>query len=156
MRCMIALGDKDSASPDASTMGTETVAVILAAPAYVGYDTETTTLPKLTPERTARTPPKVVASVPPETTVKTVRESVVIVFTAPFANVRVADKAHDVATPTPVAAAAEVGDARREAEQKMAVEMGAGSVTLTVAPPDGARMVQFVVVAALMLTERAD
>ena len=34
MRRMIALGVVDSVSPDASTMGTETVAVMLAAAAY--------------------------------------------------------------------------------------------------------------------------
>jgi len=61
-----------------------------------------------------RTREETLASVPPEVTVNTVRASAPIAFTNPFANVSDAESVQDVATPTPAAAAAEVGAARRD------------------------------------------
>ena len=87
-------------------------------------------------------PPLIVASPLPAMTVKTVRASLPIAFITPFANVSDAVREHEVATPTPGAAAADVGDARRDEEHKRRVDTGGGSVTLMLAPPVGALIVQ--------------
>ena len=87
-------------------------------------------------------PPVIVAKDVPEMTVKTVRASVLITLTTLFAKVSDAEREQEVGTPTPGAAAAEVGDARRNAVQEMAVETGGGSVTLMLALPTGALTVQ--------------
>ena len=135
MRCIVALGDNVSVRPDAVTTGRERLAVRAAAAGKEGYVTDTTTVPNVAPDEADRTFPVTDASAPPETTVNTVRGSVPMGVTAPFAYAIDADSVHEVATPTPGADAGDAGAARRDAEQVMVVDKGEGRVTLTVPPP---------------------
>ena len=97
----------------------------------------TVTAPAPTPDLTDSVVPVTDARELPDTTVKSVRASALISLTAPFANVRVAESAQAVDTPTPAAAAGDEGDVRRDAEHERVVDTGSGSVTFTAPPPSG-------------------
>ena len=156
MRCIVALGDSTRVRPEADTTGTVRLAVRADAAGKEGYVTDTTTVPNVAPDEADRTFPVTDASAPPETTVNTVRGSVPMGVTAPFAYVIDAESVQDVATPTPGADAAEVDAARRDAEHEMVVDTGEGSVTLTVPPPGVATTAQLAGTGALMLTTSAE
>ena len=94
-------------------------------------------MPAPTPDSTDSVLPATDAREPPDTTVNSVRASTLISLTAPFANVSVAESVQDVGTPTPVAAAGDEGDARRDTEQDRVLDTESGSVTFTAPPPWG-------------------
>ena len=87
-------------------------------------------------------PPLIDASPLPDMTLKTVRTSLPIALTTLFAKVRAAEREHDVGMPTPGAAAGDEGDARLDEEHAITVLTGGGNVTLMLAPPVGALIVQ--------------
>ena len=118
--------------------------------------TITDTGPAPAPAATDKTLPDTVASVPPAMTVNTVRVSVPMGFTTLLANVIEAESVQVVAMPTPGAAAAEAGAARRLAEHAMVVDTGGGSATVTVPPPGVAAMVHHAGEDGLMLATSAE
>ncbi len=156
MRCRVTLGDSVRVRLDVVTTGCARLAVRAAAAGKEGYVTDTTTVPNVAPDEADRTFPVTDASAPPETTVNTVRGSVPMGVTAPFAYAIDAERVQDVATPTPGADAADVGEARRDAEHAMVVDTGNGSVTFTEPPPGAVATAQLAGTGVSMLTTSAD